>query len=132
MDPDPGHFLKIYWFFFAYFYPKTWWTIYKWGNFYNLYFFSKVQIWVLWVKKFFFAVFGWYFTPWIRIRGSAYCGSRKPNFSEPTEPDPKPFPFHFCLIKKHQLIFEVYRGTNFRISFSSFLFFNFKSLLSFT
>ena len=34
-------------------------------------------------KKFFFAVFGRYFTPWIRIRGYAYfCGSafgsRKP------------------------------------------------------
>ena len=58
MYPDPGHFFKIYWifltknnfqllvlFFFAYFYPKTWWTIQKWGNFYYL-FFSKVQSWV--------------------------------------------------------------------------------------
>ena len=93
-DPDPGHFFKIYWifltknyfrfFFLAYFYPKTWWTVQKWGHFYNLSFFSKVQIWVLGVQKFFFAVFGWYFTPWIRIRGSAYfcgsgSGSRKPN-----------------------------------------------------
>ena len=36
-------------------------------NFSNL-FFSKVQIWVLGVKKFFFAVFGSFFTPRIRIR----------------------------------------------------------------
>ena len=39
-NPDPGHFFKIYWLFsfifFAYFYPKTWWTIPKWGNLYNL------------------------------------------------------------------------------------------------
>ena len=48
--------------FFAYFYPKT---IQKWGNFYK---FLKVQLWVLGVKKAFFAVFGWYFTPWIRIQ----------------------------------------------------------------
>jgi len=89
MDPDPGHFFKIWWIFitknnfqmfcfifFACFYPKTWWTIQKWGNFYN-FSFLKIQIWGLGVKKFFFAVFGWYFTPWIRIRGSAYyCGSR--------------------------------------------------------
>jgi len=46
---DPGLFIKIYWIFltknnfqiFAYFYPKAWWTIQKWGNFYN-FFFSKV------------------------------------------------------------------------------------------
>ena len=66
-------------FFFAYFYPKTRWTIQKWGSFYNL-FFSKVNILVLEVKKI-FAVFVWYFTPWIQIRGSAYfcgSGSRKP------------------------------------------------------
>ena len=24
--------------FFCLFYPKTWWTIHKWGNFYNLFF----------------------------------------------------------------------------------------------
>ena len=64
-DPDPGHFYKIYWIFLAennfqifcfiflaYFYPKTWWIIQKWGNFYNL-FFSKVQILDLEVKKVF-------------------------------------------------------------------------------
>ncbi len=42
--------------------------------------FLKVQIWVLGVKVF-FSVLGWYFTPWFRIRGSAYfCGygSSKP------------------------------------------------------
>ena len=54
MDPDPGHFVKIYWIFstnnfhiFIFIFsliciPKTW-TIQKWGKFYNL-FFSKVQI----------------------------------------------------------------------------------------
>ena len=46
--------------------------------------FSIVQIWVLGVK-FFSPVFGCYFTPWIRIRGSTYfcgfgSGSRKPKF----------------------------------------------------
>ena len=88
MDPDPGHFFKIYWTFltnnnfqffvlfsFAYFYPITWWTIQKWGNFYNLSFFKKSDL-SLRVKKFFFVVIGWYFSTWIRIRGSAYfCGS---------------------------------------------------------
>jgi len=87
MDPDPGHFFKIYWIFlsknnyqifcyifFAYFYSKTWWTIQKWGNFYNLSFFSKVQNWVLGVKKLFvfFSIFWSIFypldlDPWIRI-----------------------------------------------------------------
>ena len=56
LDPDPGHVFKIYWIFFtknnfqnfcfiffAYFYPKTWWTIQKWGNFYNLLFFQKFR-----------------------------------------------------------------------------------------
>ena len=79
MDPDPGHFFKIYWIFltknnfqifcfifFRLFYPKTWWTIQKWGNYYNI-FFSIVQIWVLGLKSF-FSVFDWYFTPWIRIQ----------------------------------------------------------------
>ena len=51
--------------FFAYFYAKTWWTIQKSGNFYNLSF-SIVHILVLRVNIF-FAVFGWYFAPWIRI-----------------------------------------------------------------
>ena len=60
-------------YFFSYFYSKTSWTIQKWGNFYNLFFLSS--------DLGFFAVFGWYFTPWIWIRGSAYfcgSGSRKP------------------------------------------------------
>ena len=61
---------KIFvYFFFAYFYPKTWWTIQKCGNFYYL-FFSKVQIWVLGVT--FFCSFWLLFypldpDPWIRI-----------------------------------------------------------------
>ena len=79
-NPDPGYFLKIYWiflakqnfqifcliFFFAYFYAKT---IQKSGN-YNLSFWI-VQIWGLKII-FFFAVFGLYFAPWIRIPGSAF------------------------------------------------------------
>ena len=50
-DPDPGHFFRFTDFFikiifkfkvfFAYFYPETWWTIQKWGNFYNLSFFNS-------------------------------------------------------------------------------------------
>jgi len=85
-DPDSGSALEkngsgsrsfLYWFaefsnflfyFFSHiFYPKTWWTIQKWGNF-IISLFSKVQILVLGVKQFFFAIFGWDFTPWIRIR----------------------------------------------------------------
>ena len=63
-DPDPGHLFKIYWIFwtkqnfqiccltfFVYFYAKTWWTIQKSGNFYNLSF-SIVHIWVLRVNIF--------------------------------------------------------------------------------
>ena len=66
--------------FFAYFYPKTWWSIQKWGIFIISLFFKSSDL-VFWSKKDFFAVFGWYFTPWIRITGSAYfcrSGSRKP------------------------------------------------------
>ena len=56
-DPDPGYFFKIYWIFltkqnfeifclifFAYFYVKTWWTIQKSGNFYNLTFFNSSDL----------------------------------------------------------------------------------------
>ena len=71
MDPDPGHFFKIYWIFcfnfFADFYSKTWWTIQKWGNIYNIFFF-EVQSWVLGVKKFFLLIFYPLDPdPWIRI-----------------------------------------------------------------
>ena len=48
-------------FFFAYFYPKTWWTIQK-SLFFQKFRFEFMR------KKFFFAVFGWHFTPWIRTR----------------------------------------------------------------
>ena len=51
MDPDPGYFF--------------WWTIQKWGHFYNL-FFQKFR--VEFSSKDLSAVFGWYFTPWIRIQ----------------------------------------------------------------
>ena len=85
-DPDPGYFFEIYWIFltkqnlyifclifFAYFFAKTWWTIQKSGNYNNLSFFNSSD---LGFESYFFAVFGWYFPPWIRIRGSAYfCGS---------------------------------------------------------
>ena len=89
-NPDLGHFFKIYWifltknnykilFFLAYFYPKTLWTIQKWWNFCNLSIFKSSDL-SSGFKKF-FEVFGWQFTPWIRIRGSAYfsgSGSKKP------------------------------------------------------
>ena len=53
MDPDPGHFFKIYWifltkqivlFFFAYFYAKTWWTIQESGFIYYLSFFNSSNL----------------------------------------------------------------------------------------
>ena len=87
-DLDPGYFFKIYWFFltkqnfkicclifFAYFFAYTLWTIQKSGNFLNLSFFNSSDL-GFGSTNFFFAVFGWYFAPWIRIPGSAYfCGS---------------------------------------------------------
>ena len=80
-DPDPGHLFKIYWIFltkqnfqiccltfFAYFYAKTWWTIQKSGNFYNLSFYYLFWFW----EKTFFCSFWLIFClldpdPWIRI-----------------------------------------------------------------
>ena len=71
VDPDPDHFFKnylfffnkkmIFKFFFAYFYYKTRWPIRKEKIFKSsdLGFRSK--------KVFFSSVFGWFFTPWIRI-----------------------------------------------------------------
>ena len=44
-------------FFFAYFYPKIWWIIQKWGYIFIISLFSKVQIWDLGVKKIFFLQF---------------------------------------------------------------------------
>ena len=85
-DPDPGYFLKIYWHFLTkqkilifclIFFCLT---IQKLGNFYILSFFNSSDLGFE-IKIFFVAVFGWYFAPWIRIRGSAYfcgSGSRKP------------------------------------------------------
>ena len=85
------NFLKIYWIFFtkkklilfkffAYFYSKTWWTIKKRGNFYNLFFLKFI---------FGFYSFWWIFyplgpDPWIstflririRIEEAKSCGSR--------------------------------------------------------
>ena len=41
-------------------------------------------------KILFFVVFGWYFTPWIQIHGSAYfCGSGSRNLADPTDLDSK-------------------------------------------
>ena len=92
-----GHFFKIYGIFltknnfqifrficFAYFYSKTWWTIQKWGNFYNLSFFQKfrvdpdprhffiqIQLWriyitaldkIEWLLKYFKLLFFYYFS----------------------------------------------------------------------
>ena len=39
-------------------------------------------------KILFFAVFGWYFTPWIRIRGSAYFADSDldPESQNPVDP----------------------------------------------
>ena len=57
MNPDLGHFFKIYWFFarffFTYFHSKTWWPIQKSG----ISLFSIVQIWGLRVKKVFLCSF---------------------------------------------------------------------------
>jgi len=83
-DPDPGHYFKIYWIsltkknylkifcfiLFAYFYPKTWWTIQK--RSYNLSF-LKSSDWGFRSKKgCFFCSFWLIFypldaDPWIRI-----------------------------------------------------------------
>ena len=92
MDPDPGHFLTdllnfltknnfqiLYLFFFAYFYPKAWWTIQKWGNFYNLSF-SKV-LWVLGIKKFFLQLLG----DILPLDPDSWSQ----NLADPTDPDPK-------------------------------------------
>ena len=44
-NPDPDISLRFTeCFFFAYFYPKTWWTIQKWWNFYNLSFFKNLDL----------------------------------------------------------------------------------------
>jgi len=51
-------------------------NIQKWGNSYNLSFFKSLDL-SFRSKK--FAVFGWYFTPWIRIH----------IFADPTDSDPK-------------------------------------------
>ena len=56
-----------------------------------IYLFFILQIWVLRVKIF-PVVFGQYFSPWIRIRGSAYFADPEPgsqNLAEPMDPDPK-------------------------------------------
>ena len=66
-NPDPRYFFKIYWiiltkqnflffvlFLFEYFYAKTWRINQK---------LEKLKFW----KWILFAVFGWYFAPWIRI-----------------------------------------------------------------
>ena len=79
-DPDPGHFFtdllnyfnKKYFshflfYFFAYFYSKTWRTIPKWGNFYNLSFLKSSNL-AFRSKKVLFVIFDWYLIPWIRIQ----------------------------------------------------------------
>ena len=66
MDPDPVYFF--------------WWTIQKWGNFYNL-FFQKFR--VEFSSKDFFAVFGWYFTPWIWIQEAKILRSPRIRIPDP-------------------------------------------------
>ena len=66
MDPDPGYFF--------------WWTIQKWGHFYNL-FFQKFR--VEFSSKDFFAVFGWYFTPWIWIQEAKILRSPRIRIPDP-------------------------------------------------
>ena len=93
VDSDPGQFFKIYWIvltkiifkFFVLFFSLIFILKldepFRNEEIFTISLFSKVQIWVLGAKKCFFAVFGWYFNPRIRIHGSAYfcgSGSRKP------------------------------------------------------
>ena len=58
MDPDPGHFFKIYWIFFSLIFILKFDEPFIRGNFFSLSFFKSSD---LGVKKSFF-------TPWIRIR----------------------------------------------------------------
>ena len=95
MDPDPdsGHFYKIYWIIltknnfqifcfisFEIFYPKTWWTIQKWENFYNLSFFKSSDLGFRSKKGFFLQ-----FLVDILPPGS---GSVDPHIFEDADPDP--------------------------------------------
>ena len=86
-DPDSGSALekngsrlfhrnfKFFVLFFSLIFMLTWWGMQKSGNFYNLSFFSSSDLGFE-SKFFLLQCFGWYFAPWIRIRGSAYyCGS---------------------------------------------------------
>ena len=72
IDPDPGHILnknyfQIFYFIFSLiFILKLDEPVQKCGNFYNLSFFECLDL-GLEAKKFLFALFGRYFSPWIRI-----------------------------------------------------------------
>ena len=106
-DPglDPGHFYKIYWIiifkffvlFFSHIFILQLDEPFRNEEIFIISLFFKVHILDLEVKKvFFLQFFGWYFAPWIRIRGSAYFPGSQ-NLADPTDsdPDPDPNPKHW-------------------------------------
>jgi len=110
MNPDLGHFFKIYWFFvrffFTYFHSKTWWPIQKSG----ISLFSIVQIWGLRVKKSFSLQFladimplgSWYVDLYIFADPDLDPGSQ--NLADPTNPDPDPYHCFIAIILNALLI----------------------------
>ena len=68
MDPDPN--------------AETWWTIQKWGNFYNIFFFKSSDL-GFWCKKDFFCSFWLIFYP---LDPDPDPGSQ--NLADPLNPDP--------------------------------------------
>ena len=88
MDPDPGQdFLNF--FNQKIFYSKTWWTIQKWGNFYNLSF-SKILIWGFGLKKIFFCIFLVDISPLGSESVDADPDPGSQNLAYPNEPDLDP------------------------------------------
>ena len=68
---------KLFYFFYANFYAKTWWTIQtsEIRKVLMITLFTTVKC-VEWNKIVFFSRFCWYFEPWIRVRGSVkFCRS---------------------------------------------------------
>ena len=81
---------------FSLFLCKTCWTIQKSGNFNNLSFFKSLDLGFE-SKTVFFAVFGWYFAPWIRIR--IFFADSDPGSQN--HPDPKHCLLYFLFSWKH-------------------------------
>ena len=90
MDPDPGHEhllnrrknFRLFFFLFSVIFMLKLYEPFREWHFWQSFFFNRFGFWA---EKIFAPVFGWYFAPWIRIRGSAYfsgsghgSGSRKP------------------------------------------------------